>query len=80
LRSAAKTPTLGIIGELLSATLLASPLGFPSVQLLLFAALLGSLMVTDHAASDGASDAMMHEVARETAHDRAFDAAFGMAL
>ena len=60
--------------------LLAFAFGCPAVLLLVFAALLGSLMMTDHATSDRASDAMMHEVASETAHDGTFDAALGIGL
>jgi hypothetical protein len=42
------------------------------VPLLLFAPLLGGLLVTDHAASDRSGCAMMHEVAAKTANDGAF--------
>jgi hypothetical protein len=38
--------------------------------LLVFAALLGSLMMTDHATSDRASDAMMHEMGILDAQDK----------
>jgi len=50
-------------------------LGCPAVLLLVFVALLGSLMMTDRA-----SDAMMHEVASEAPHDSTFDAALGIAV
>ena len=41
--------------------------GRPAVPLLLFAPLLGGLIVTDHAAGNGISYAMMHEMAGKTA-------------
>jgi hypothetical protein len=63
----------------LLAVLLAFVLDFPAFLMLLFAALLGSLMVTDHATRDRASYSMMHEVASKTPHDGAFDAALGIA-